>query len=218
MSELKTLSARAKNMDVSDLRARVRPFAEAATRAAQAARHTVRERAPSSDEVLKGLGLERRRSRSGILSWPLLLAASAGAALAFFLDPQQGARRRAVTRDKVVAAANDLSRVAARTGRIAAARAQGLTSRMTTLVPAPAEPANDATLIARVESEAFRGTERDLKGFVNLNSVDGKVFIRGEVPKREQISQIEKRVRRVRGVKDVENLMHLPGTQAPTAP
>ena len=28
----------------------------------------------------------------------------------------------------------------------------------------------------------------------------------------------EERVRRVRGVKDVENLMHLPGTQAPTAP
>jgi len=216
---MKELTAMAKKVDVSDLRARVRPIAEAATQAAKAARDTVRERAPTSDQVLRGLGLERRRSRwSNIVSWPLILAAAAGATVVFLLDPQQGARRRAVTRDRLVGVANQVGKAAQHTGRIAVARAQGMTQRATSLATSSAEVANDATLIARVESEAFRGTEQDLKAFVNLNSIDGIVFIRGEVPKREQIHEIEKRVRRVRGVRDVENLMHVPGTPAPSVP
>src|SRR3989442_2654744 len=126
---MKELTAMAKKVDVSDLRARVRPIAEAATQAAKAARDTVRERAPTSDQVLRGLGLERRRSRwSNIVSWPLILAAAAGATVVFLLDPQQGARRRAVTRDRLVGVANQVGKAAQHTGRIAVARAQGMTN------------------------------------------------------------------------------------------
>ena len=216
MKELRELT---KEIDVSDLRSRVRPFAAAAAQAAKSARDTVRERAPSSDEVLRGLGLERRRSRwRDVFSWPLLVAAAAGAALMFFLDAQQGARRRALMRDKLVGMANDLGRMAERTGRIAGSTAEGMTERVGAIGQSSPPFINDVTLVSRIESEAFRGMDDNPKSYVNLNSVGGVVFVRGEVPTPELINEIEERVRRVRGVKDVENLMHLPGTPAPTAP
>jgi hypothetical protein len=209
-----------KGVDVSDLRSRVKPLAEAAAQAAKSARDTVRERAPSSEDVLKSLGLERRRKRaSRLLSWPLILGAAVGAAVMFFFDATEGARRRALARDRAVGLANDVRRAAERTGRIAGAKAQGLSQRAATIgVPSAPEFVNDATIVARIESEAFRGMDDNPKSFVNLNSVGGVVFIRGEVPTPDLINEIEGRVRRVRGVKDVENLMHLPGTPAPAAP
>src|ERR687883_371031 len=93
-----------KNVDMSELRSRVRPFTEAAAQMAKMARDTVRERTPSSDEVLKQLGLERRRksASSAMSAWLLLLGAAIGAALVFFFDTEQGARRRALVRDRFV--------------------------------------------------------------------------------------------------------------------
>ncbi|HYY54183.1 MAG TPA: BON domain-containing protein [Candidatus Dormibacteraeota bacterium] len=209
----------AKDIDISELRSRVRPFAEAAVQAAKSARETVRERAPSRDEVLKGLGLERRRSIwRDLFSWPLILGAMAGAAIMYLLDVEQGRRRRALVRDRAIGLANDLSRMATRTTRLAGSTAQGMTQRVAGVASSSPAFINDATLVARIESEAFRGMDEDPKAYVNLNSVGGVVFVRGEVPTPDMINEIERRVRRTRGVKDVENLMHLPGTPAPTAP
>ena len=209
----------AKDIDVSEIGARVKPLAEAAAQAAKTARDTMRERAPSSEDVLRSVGLERRRSRrASIVSWPLLIGVAAGAAAVYFFDVDQGARRRATLRDRFVGLANDARRNAQRTTRMAGSTARGMTGRLTSVGSGSPEFVNDAQLVSRVESEAFRGMDDDAKSYINVNSVGGVVFIRGEVPTAELIADIEERVRRVRGVRDVENLMHLPGTPAPTAP
>ena len=143
-----------------------------------------------------------------------LLAGLDGAALAYFLDPDQGRRRRNITRDRVASTLRRGSRNLARTGRQAAAEAYGLSRKATYLTPRDEPPPNDATLSQRVESEVFRDPDIP-KGRINVNAEQGVVVLRGEVDRPEQIRSVETAVRRVSGVVDVENLLHLPDTPAP---
>ena len=43
------------------------------------------------------------------------------------------------------------------------------------------------------------------------------MFLRGQVDRPELIHDLEEAVRKVPGVRGVENLLHLPGTPAPTS-
>jgi osmotically-inducible protein OsmY len=79
----------------------------------------------------------------------------------------------------------------------------------------PIEPANDATLKDRVESELMRDPSMP-KGAININAEQGIVVLRGEVATEEQRAAIESRAAQVRGVWYVENLLHLPGEPAVT--
>jgi len=144
----------------------------------------------------------------------LLLASAAGAAVAYFLDPEQGRRRRNVTSDRLAATVRRGSRNLGRTGRYAAAEVYGLSQKARHLTPQEKLAPNDATLSQRVESEVFRNPEIP-KGRINVNAEQGVVVLRGEVDRPEQIRSIEAAVRRVPGVVDVENLLHLPDTPAP---
>jgi osmotically-inducible protein OsmY len=74
---------------------------------------------------------------------------------------------------------------------------------------------DDQTLKAKVESEVFRETEAP-KGDVNVNVEFGVVYLRGELEDQSLIQELEQRVRTVQGVSRVENLLHTPGTEAPT--
>lgn len=74
---------------------------------------------------------------------------------------------------------------------------------------------DDVTLARKVESEIFRAT-RIPKGTVDVNAVDGVVYLRGEVKRPEHIRRLEARTRAIPEVRDVENLLHLPKTPAPT--
>jgi hypothetical protein len=146
--------------------------------------------------------------------WSLLLAGAAGAAFAYFLDPDSGARRRNVTGDRIAAALRRGSRRGEQLSRFAAGHAEGVAHRATHPEPENVEP-SDVTLVDRVESEVFR--DRDVKkGRVNLNAVDGVVFLRGQLDRPEEIRELEAKVRAVPGVKDVRNLLHLKGTPAPS--
>lgn len=208
-------------VETPEVLSRLQPVAEAAAQTARSAARTVRDRAqhiPSGDEVLRGIGLERRRSTwRRLVSLPLVLGAAAGAALVYFLDPEEGRRRRAVARDRAFATLRDAGRLAERGSRLARSRAGGLSGRLTRLARRTAT-ANDATLVARVMSEAFRGLDPDLKGRVSVDAAGGVVYLRGEVERPEEIRALEDRVRRIPGVKEVENLLHLPGTPAPSSP
>lgn len=115
-----------------------------------------------------------------------------GAALTYFFHPEQGARRRAALRDRFA-------------GKLEAAEA---------LRAQPNEQPDDVTLARQVESELFRDEEVP-KGQINVNAEKGKIVLRGEVGQAEMIRDLEDRARSVRGVSDVENLLHLPGTEAP---
>jgi len=136
-----------------------------------------------------------------------------GAALMYFFDPQKGALRRNTARDRLLAFFRRRGRAAARAGRGLAAEAYGLKQKATHLREEP-KIFDDQTLKAKIESEVFRPADAP-KGDVDVNVERGVVYLRGEVDQPDVIGELEHRVRSVQGVRDVENLLHVPGTEAP---
>ena len=51
---------------------------------------------------------------------------------------------------------------------------------------------------------------------MNVNVEHGVVYLRGQLEDQSLIGELEQRVRTVNGVNRVENLLHIPGTEAPT--
>jgi osmotically-inducible protein OsmY len=146
----------------------------------------------------------------------LLAFAAAAAAVTYFFDPQNGARRRNVTRDRVLAFFRQSGRKAGNAGRSVASEAYGLKQKTVHMKEEAKPEPDDVTLARKVETEIFR--EADVpKGEINVNAEGGKVFLRGEVRDPSLIEDLEKAARKVQGVRDVENLLHTPGTPAPTS-
>jgi BON domain len=104
---------------------------------------------------------------------------------------------------------------AARLGRRAASQGFGLVARVRHLRPSPKPGMDDVTLARKVETEIFRGADSP-KGTVDVNVVDGVVWLRGQVKRPEEIKRLETRVASIPEVRGVENLLHLPKTPAPT--
>jgi BON domain-containing protein len=144
------------------------------------------------------------------------LAGAAGAAAAYLLDPDRGRARRAQTRDQMLAKLRRTSRELDRKARYAGGTATGAVRKATSAAAPPKPSPNDVALVRKVESHIFRAEDAP-KGRVSLNSEDGVVFIRGEVESQDQIDMLVSGAQRVDGVREVRNLMHLPGTPAPTA-
>jgi hypothetical protein len=144
----------------------------------------------------------------------LLGFGAAIAAATWFFDPQNGARRRSMARDRFLALFRQGGRKAGRAGRAVAAEAYGLKQKATHIREEQKE-FDDVTLARKVETELFRPADAP-KGQVNVNVEDGVVFLRGEVERPEIIRDLEDRARAVQGVRDVQNLLHLPGTPAQT--
>jgi osmotically-inducible protein OsmY len=145
----------------------------------------------------------------------LLTLAGLGAVLTYFFDPQSGARRRAVARDRALAFFRQRSRELGRTAAGVRADAEGLVQKAKHLKAEETlrEP-NDATLARKVESEILRDPDVP-KGRIDVNAEDGVVILRGEVENDNLIRDLEEKTRSVQGVRDVENLLHTPGTEAP---
>jgi osmotically-inducible protein OsmY len=143
----------------------------------------------------------------------LLLAVLAGAALAFFFDPDTGGYRRSVARDRIAGIARRGARQAERQARRVGSDVEGLRERAEH-AGEPATVLDDATLAQKVMSELFRD-RRIPKGSINVNVVGGVVQLRGEVERPDQIEEIVERTTRIEGVADVENLLHPPGTPTP---
>jgi hypothetical protein len=142
----------------------------------------------------------------------LLGFGAAIAALTWFFDPQNGARRRNIARDRFISLFRQGGRKTAGAGRAVAAEAYGLKQKATHLREEKKE-LDDVTLTRKVETELFRPADAP-KGQVNVNVEDGVVYLRGEVDRPEIIEDLEGRARKVQGVRGVENLLHLPGTPA----
>jgi hypothetical protein len=141
-------------------------------------------------------------------------AAALGGALSYFLDPDQGNRRRSVARDRVLAAFRRGGREAAGMAQGAAAQAQGAAQRAAAAARPEQPPPNDETLAHKVETNIFRDADVP-KGKINVNAVDGVVTLRGEVDDPALIERLEAETRNIAGVRAVENLLHTPGTPAP---
>jgi osmotically-inducible protein OsmY len=145
----------------------------------------------------------------------LVTYAGLGAGLVYFFDPQQGRRRRAMARDRIAAFFRRQLRQGGQLAGSATSQATALKQKATHLQEEPKPPPDDVTLARKVETEIFRDAEVP-KGQINVNAENGKVYLRGQVGQPELIKDLEERARKVQGVEDVENLLHTPGTEAPT--
>jgi osmotically-inducible protein OsmY len=145
----------------------------------------------------------RRRFRGVLIGW----------ALGYFLDPQQGKRRRAVARDWSLARLRRLGRQARRRGRYVVSQANGTWQRKRHEGRGPTTQPDDVTLTHKVESTIFRDPNVP-KGQIVVNAERGIVYLRGEVPEQSMAEELVQRTREVQGVLAVESLLHLPGEQA----
>ena len=148
----------------------------------------------------------------------LIFGAAIGAAAVWFLDPNDGARRRNVTRDKTMKYARRGKAEAARQASYTAETVKGKAAAAapgTSRSPAE-ERLNDPGLQAKIESEIFRDADAP-KGQVSVNVEDGVAYLRGEVADRETIERLRQATARVDGVRAVESLLHTPGEPAPTS-
>ena len=71
------------------------------------------------------------------------------------------------------------------------------------------------TLARKVETEIFRAADAP-KGDVAVDVQDGVVHLRGEVADEVWIARLADEADKVDGVKGVKNLLHRPGTPAPS--
>src|ERR671935_1085637 len=141
------------------------------------------------------------------------LGGAVGALLAYFFDPNNGTRRRHTLRDRTAGTFRSGGRQAARAGRGVAAEAYGVSQKVQHLNEEPKDY-DDATLADKIRSQVFRDPDVP-KGKLNVNVQNGVVQLRGEVPRTELIDELVAETRKVQGVRDVENLLHLPGAEAP---
>ncbi|MFL5868204.1 MAG: BON domain-containing protein [Thermoleophilaceae bacterium] len=138
----------------------------------------------------------------------LVIGAAAGAAAVWFLDPNDGARRRNVVRDKALKYVRQGGAEAERQFSYAAGQAKGVAHNV-----APsgdredaAERLNDPALARKVESEIFRATDAP-KGQVSVNVENGVVYLRGELDDAEKVRTLAEDAAKVDGVRGVENLL-----------
>ena len=136
-----------------------------------------------------------------------------GALVAYFFDPDNGRRRRALARDRVPAL---LRRSSERTRRAVTSEVTATTKKFAHRKEAEKPQPDDVTLAHKVETEIFRDAEVP-KGQINVNAENGKVILRGEVEQPSMIKDLEERTRKIQGVREVENLLHTPGSAAPTS-
>ena len=104
-----------------------------------------------------------------------------------------------------------------RVGRRVLSDAFGLAQRARHLRSAPKPGMDDVTLARKVETELFREAGSP-KATVDVNVVDGVVWLRGEVKHPDDVRQLERRALAIPEVRGVENLLHLRKTPAPAAP
>jgi osmotically-inducible protein OsmY len=145
-----------------------------------------------------------------------VIGAAAGAAAVWFLDPNQGTRRRNEVRDKASKYARKGGAAAERQARYAAGQAKGVAHEA---APGggrdePAERLNDPALARKVETEIFRDADAP-KGDVSVNVENGVAYLRGEVAEPDTIRRLGEEAAKVDGVRGVENLLHTPDTPAP---
>ena len=139
-----------------------------------------------------------------------------GALFAYFFDPENGNRRRALARDRIPALFRRSTARVEQAARGVSYETQAVTKKVKHRKEAEKPQPDDVTLARKVETEIFRDDDVP-KGQINVNAENGKVVLRGEVEKPALIKDLEKRTKNVQGVREVENLLHVPGSKAPSA-
>lgn len=113
----------------------------------------------------------------------LLAGAALGAGALYLLDPEKGEERRLNLLGAAGAFGGGADDMAAR----------------------------DQQVNERVEGQLFSDASVP-RGQININTVDGVVYVRGTATSQEQIAEIERRIKGIEGVDAVINLLRLPAT------
>ena len=133
-------------------------------------------------------------------------AFAAGAAAMYYLDPETGRRRRALVRDRGIAARHDLEDYASAASRRASDKLQGTAARTRSRVSR--EPVDDEQLHERIRSRLGHVVERP--GDIEVQVRDGYVVLSGSVDE-EEIDQLVSAVTAIKGVEGVDNLVSVGG-------
>jgi uncharacterized membrane protein len=152
-----------------------------------------------------------------------LAAIGMGAGLAYFLDPDRGAQRRARMRDKLAHTANLTGRVMGATSRDALHRTQGTFAALRTVLRREdLDALDDDVLVERVRAKLGRLVSHP--GAIQVTAWDGTVALSGPILKRE-VPHLLSGVSRVAGVRDVidnlevhEHAGNVPSLQGGRAP
>lgn len=142
----------------------------------------------------------------------LITFGGAGAALAYFFDPDRGRARRAQTKDQVLSATRGLTADVERQARYVEGQLDGVRARADGL--GKLDPRGDDHLIKQgIEQQlAAAGVETTA---VVIDVADGVVGLRGQVPTTEQLRTVEREASSVPGVEELHSWLHLPSTPAP---
>lgn len=171
-------------------------------------------------EPASGAGKREKRGRSRQRGWGFLLGAGIGAAAMYLLDPNDGARRRALVRDK----ATHYSRLAREnlSGRIEDARHRsgGMMAEFRSQFRLGTP--TDEVLLARVRSKLGHVVSHPAS--ISVTAQDGLVTLRGPILMSE-VDDALMAVRLIPGVTEVDNQLDaheipdgVPGLQGQNAP
>ena len=127
-------------------------------------------------------------------------AFAAGATAMYFLDPLVGRRRRALVRDKGVAAGHDIEHFARAKGKRAADKVQGLVAG--TKAALASAPVGDEQLRERIRSRLGRMV--DAPGDIQVDVTAGHVVLRGNAAS-DEIPDVLDRVSLMRGVESIDS-------------
>jgi hypothetical protein len=130
---------------------------------------------------------------------PILTGIALGVAGAFVFDPQQGRRRRALLRDKMVHSVRQGRDFADAASQDLRARAQGAAARMRTL---RGEPITDGVLVSRVRAKLGRYVSH--RRAIHVTAQGGVVTLTGDVIASEH-NGLVRALRLVPGVQDLDD-------------
>lgn len=130
----------------------------------------------------------------------LLSGATLGALVMYFLDPERGARRRSLARDKALSALTDSEDAVQPVGHDLANRARGLWYGVRGKFNG--NGVSDHVLRERVRAEMGRWTSHP--GAINVDVYDGEVTLRGPILA-HQVDALLKAIERVPGVRTIDN-------------
>jgi uncharacterized membrane protein len=152
----------------------------------------------------------RRRARAGM---PLVAsAAGIGAGLMYLLDPDRGARRRALVRDKSVHAAHRAGELLDKGSRDFTFRMRGIAAEARSMTRR--DHPSDALLVERVRSKLGRAVSHPHA--VRVEAQDGRVTLSGPVLRRE-LAGLLSCVLSVPGVRSIDDRLepHTEDEQVP---
>jgi hypothetical protein len=133
-------------------------------------------------------------------NWAFTSGILAGAGLAYLFDPDRGARRRALVRDKVVRAGHKAADATGATARDVRHRAQGFAAETRALLDRGTPP--DEILTDRVRAKLGRYSSHPRA--ITVTASEGVVTLAGPILASEAPGLV-RAVRKLRGVTDVDD-------------